>query len=117
MTISGTDVADVGFNLLTKMQQQFGFEAYVFVIPGFDNPLSAYRWKGLHERAAKTVQNYPTINYADLLPRFGMANPDLTAFAADPIHPNVAGHQLIAEAILDTLRKKSKATIARRLGK
>jgi len=92
-----------GLELLSRLQQARGFKVVIVIIPAFDWQDRQYRYDDIHARLKTIVSRHPAFKVADLLPGFMAAEKDGGKFAFDGLHPNEAGHQLLADALTVTI--------------
>ena len=92
-----------GLELLSRLQQERGFKVVIVIIPAFDWKDRQYRYADIHARLKAVVDRYPAFQVADLLPGFLAAEKDGAKFTFDGLHPNEAGHQLVADALALTV--------------
>lgn len=88
-----------GLELLARLQQERGFQVVIVVIPAFGWKNRQYRFAGIHDRLKTIVARYPTFKSIDLLPEFMTLDKDGERFTYDGLHPNEAGHQLLADTL------------------
>lgn len=88
-----------GLELLSRLQQERGFKVVIVVIPAFDWKDRQYRYTDIHARLKTIVARYPAFKVVDLLPEFMAVDKDGERFSHDGLHPNEAGHSLLADAL------------------
>jgi lysophospholipase L1-like esterase len=106
-SVEGQDPVDMGLKILGQLQAEHGFQSYLFIIPAFDNPFSAYGYADIHQKVFGLAQKHGGIRVIDLLGDFRAIadNPEHLTF--DGLHPNEAGHEAIARMIAKYLEDPS----------
>lgn len=94
-----------GLELLDRLQREHGFKVIIFVIPAFDWRDHQYRHGPIHAELQKIAGRYPAFKVVDFLPAFMAREPAGAPFTFDGLHPNEAGHRLIADAMLAPVRE------------
>ena len=94
-----------GMELLSQLQQTHGFKVIIFAIPAFDWHDRQYRHTNIHDKLHGVVARYPDFKLVDLLPPFMAMEKDGEGFSYDGLHPNEAGHRLLAEAMAAHIAK------------
>lgn len=90
---------------LSELQREHGFRALVFILPAFKDPWSAYRHQEDHDRLLAIGARIDDLEVIDLLPDFAALGPDPEPFACDGLHPNEAGHAVLAEMVAHHLER------------
>jgi len=104
--LNGRSTVEVGLELLSKLQREFGFESLIFVVPGLDRSFDEYRHQAVHDRLAQTLRSFPDLQSIDLLPDLAQREPHARLLATDGFHPNPRGHAMIAELLQREIRKR-----------
>jgi lysophospholipase L1-like esterase len=94
-----------GFELLNRIRQERKFKVVIFIIPAFDWRDRQYRYTKIHDDVKKTAARYPDFIVVDLLAPFMAIAKDGERFTYDGLHPNEAGHLLLAEAMAPIIGK------------
>lgn len=95
-----------GFALLAAESARMRKTSYVFILPGFDSPFSAYRHGEIHDRVRAEAALHPEIEVVDLLEAFRTVSDDPTGLSNDTVHMNEAGHEVMANILLDFIEKR-----------
>lgn len=94
--LRGSNRVDLALNWIQQLSYDLHFQVYIFLIPGFDQPFSAYRHDDIHKQLAMIVSNYPGIKLVDLLEDFRSQGLSAESIAYDGLHPNARGHDALA---------------------
>ncbi|MDD2524551.1 MAG: SGNH/GDSL hydrolase family protein [Endomicrobiaceae bacterium] len=90
---------EIGFNLISELQKEYGFRCYVFIVPHFDNS----KEKEMQKNVKNILKKYNNIKCIDLQENFIKVSEDFSIFREDIIHPNAYGHKLLADFIYSNL--------------
>jgi len=97
-----------GFNDLAELSQKNNIPVMVIVTPVFQfNKNEPYPWAGIHQQIETLSKSHGFI-FLDTQPAFTSLNG--SDVSLDPIHPNSAGHQIIAEAVKNKLLSEAIIT-------
>ena len=92
--------------LLRRLQDEHGFSAVVFLLPGLDAAYASYAHRPQHRRMAAIAHRVGGIEWVDLLEGMSQANANLRLLSFDGMHPNRVGQAVVAELIFRELRKR-----------
>ncbi len=93
------DPVPEGLVLLSRLQKQYRFQVFFFVVPAFFDDFSKYPFKPVHEKLKKEIDRFPTFQLVDLTASFSKISKDGRQFTWDGVHPNEWGHALMANFI------------------
>lgn len=94
---------EAGLDMLDAMQKKHGFTVLICLIPSFARPFDKYRLQDLHAAALFFAETHPGIQAVDLMDDFKAINANAPVFGYDPIHPNIYGHEVLAEILFKKL--------------
>jgi lysophospholipase L1-like esterase len=103
---SSTTPLEEGLRLLRELQQQRGFAALVFLLPGLDGPYDRYAHRDRHLRMAAVARRVGGIEWIDLLDGVAGAKRNLRLLSFDGMHPNRVGQVVLADRIFRELRRR-----------
>jgi lysophospholipase L1-like esterase len=105
--LKGKTTVERGLELLDSLQKKHGFKSLLFIIPVFQENLADYKFRFYHELVKKMAESYPDIAVIDLFEDFKRLGNDSTKYAWDGmIHPNLKGHEVIAERLYREIRAR-----------
>ncbi|MEA5001191.1 MAG: SGNH/GDSL hydrolase family protein [Endomicrobiaceae bacterium] len=90
---------EIGFYIISKLQKEYGFKCYIFIVPYFDNSEE----KEMQKNVKNILKKYNNIICVDLHENFIKASEDFSVFREDIIHPNSYGHKLLSDFIYEKL--------------
>jgi lysophospholipase L1-like esterase len=109
------DPVSEGFTRLAKLQRKFGFEVWIFAIPGFDSLFSDYPYSEIHNRARALASQFPEFQFVDLLSNFTESATNPSGLSTDGLHPNDQGHEMLALYVADSLNGKPAPAMTKML--
>ena len=92
-----------GLGLLKRLSDEHGFELLVFNIPGFNRPFEDYRFSKMFDWLKTAALEAGGVRVEDLLDDFSRRGPDADVYSLDELHPNVLGHNVLAEILHEKL--------------
>ncbi len=105
---------EVGLTLLSALQLDYEFTAYVLILPAFTHYFHDYRFKPIHKNVIKITDKLSGITTIDLLSHFSNIDLNATKFSYDGVHLNEYGHKTMAEILLPIVETNCQIALSRK---
>ncbi len=86
----------LGLEQLESLAAEGGFGCHLFLVPAFDRPFHEYAHADLHQRVREQAAGWRGLTVVDLLEEFGEQEIEAFDLSHDGLHPNRAGHEILA---------------------
>ena len=106
--LRGKSTVRAGFELLSELQAEHGFESAVVILPDFRNPFSAYRSGDLHQEVFREASGLGNLDVIDIGKGFARIDDDAMRFSHDGCHLNEFGHEVMAKILLQVVADRYK---------
>lgn len=87
----------LGLEQLESLAAEGGFRCHLFLVPAFDRHFQEYAHADLHQRVCEQASRHRgLLTVVDLLEGFGEQEIEAADLSRDGLHPNRAGHEILA---------------------